>query len=153
MSYQPEPEKFIVRSLCSGEVKLAKKLKGNVKTAEVLATINRHDDVSDTTETTSKVVADYGGRICEIFVTDGQSVEAGEQLLQIEKCDHPGLYGGLCISCGERPDSSMPLRKGGGMRALTVGGGFTLQLSRSEEQRISDTRSSGLLAQVNNYSY
>ena len=89
---------------------------------------------------------------------NGDVVEEGTKLFDVEICTHPGLYGGICISCGEVPRDTSPSSSSssssfGGdsrqcdYRALTVGGGHTIRLSKAESESVSAIRTSTLKSQ------
>ena len=97
---------------------------------------------------------------------NGDIVEEGAKLFDVELCTHPGLYGGICISCGEVPkglphqidedhtfsreapsSSGVDDARTCAYRALTVGGGHTIRLSKEESANMSTIRTSTLKSQ------
>jgi hypothetical protein len=95
------------------------------------------------TDNQIKIFSNHGGKVKELYFSNDDFVEEGTPIMSIIKCPHPGLYGGLCISCGERADDKMRSKNtditslitassASDWKTLTVSGGFTLQLSRTE---------------------
>ena len=84
------------------------------------------------------VVVDTGGTVLgRSKVAEGDTVEIGEMLVQLEACRHPALYAGMCVACGAKPG-------GHNRTALTISAGHTLQLSKEEASSSASVRRSGL---------
>ena len=109
-----------------------------------------------------------------VHVKNGDIVEEGAKLFDVELftpsgiivedtkiCRHPGLYNGICISCGKVPDNVMqelheehaPNRSSSSSshciyRSLTVGGGHTIRLSKEESEKVSAIRTNTLKSQT-----
>lgn len=104
-----------------------------------------------------------------MHVKNGDIVEEGTKLFDVQLCTpldgdivegtkvcaHPGVYNGICISCGKAPKGMMPefredniSSKSSDYRALTVGGGHTIRLSKEESEKVSAIRTNTLKSQA-----
>jgi len=87
------------------------------------------------------------GTVKNIYFADGGAFHEGSILADIQICDHPALFGEICVSCGERPlnnNTRMDIEKKWDNK-ITVGKGHTIRLSDNEAMHMQTSKALGLL--------
>ena len=76
------------------------------------------------------------------IVSEGQQVSCKEIIGEIIECTHPAVFRNLCVSCGKKiiPSEANQQTHSSHGTKLTMAGGQTIQLSKSEARETQNTK-------------
>jgi pyruvate/2-oxoglutarate dehydrogenase complex dihydrolipoamide acyltransferase (E2) component len=75
------------------------------------------------------------------ILNEGENVKSDDVIGEVVECNHPAVFRNLCVSCGKKilPSESSNKQPSHGTK-LTMAGGQTIQLSKSEAKLTQQTK-------------
>ena len=108
------------------------KLKKSITIGSLLMTVNGKE-----------IKSPCSGKIIDLYQkSEDEEIIQGTLLVKIEICQHPAIYSGLCVSCGERPETEITTTTHN--TSMTVAGGRTIKMSKAELSMSGNNKRSGL---------